>query len=79
MKKNIAALGMAAAMLLGGGEAALADQTTRATLRPVLTMEQAQEMLRTASEEARRGGHAVCISIVDRSGQTLAVLRHHDA
>ena len=42
-------------------------------------MEQAQKMLQAAASEARRSGHAVCITIVDRSGQTLAVLRHHDA
>ena len=76
MKKKVAALGMAAAMLTGIAESVPAEEVT---LRPILTMEQAQTMLRAASEEAKRGGHAVCISIVDRSGQTLAVLRHHDA
>ena len=75
-EKKVAALGMAAAMLTGIAESVPAEEVT---LRPILTMEQAQTMLRAASEEAKRGGHAVCISIVDRSGQTLAVLRHHDA
>ena len=70
MKKKVAALGMAAAMLTGIAESVPAEEVT---LRPILTMEQAQTMLRAASEEAKRGGHAVCISIVDRSGQTLAV------
>ena len=76
MKKKVAALGMAAAMLTGIAESVPAEEVT---LHPILTMEQAQTMLPAASEEAKRGGHAVCISIVDRSGQTLAVLRHHDA
>ncbi|WP_300785940.1 heme-binding protein [uncultured Desulfovibrio sp.] len=79
MKRMLARMAVAAAVLLGGGTQAQAEETTPETQRPVLSTEQAQKMLQAAASEARRSGHAVCITIVDRSGQTLAVLRHHDA
>lgn len=78
MKRMLARMAVAAAVL-GGGTQVQAEGTTPETQRPVLSMEQAQKMLQAAASEARRSGHAVCITIVDRSGQTLAVLRHHDA
>lgn len=56
MKRMLARMAVAAAVLLGGGTQAQAEETTPETQRP-----------------CRR------ITIVDRSGQTLAVLRHHDA
>ncbi len=48
-------------------------------LEPVLTAEAALEMVQAASKEARKGQLAVSITVVDRSGQTLAVLRDHRA
>ena len=79
MKRMLARLAVATAILCGGGSQVQAEEATPVTQRPVLSMEQAQKMLLAASAEAQRSGHAVCITIVDRSGQTLAVLRHHDA
>lgn len=32
-----------------------------------------------AFEEAEKSGHFITVTVVDRSGQTLAVLRHHNA
>ncbi len=46
---------------------------------PVLTADLAQQIVNAASKEANRGGFAVTITVVDRSGQTLAVLRDHNA
>ncbi|SET56438.1 GlcG/HbpS family heme-binding protein [Hymenobacter actinosclerus] len=46
---------------------------------PVLTAEAALAMVQAAHAEAEKGGHAVSITVVDRSGQTLAVLRDHQA
>ena len=46
---------------------------------PILTAEVALAMVQAARAEAKKGGHAVSITVVDRSGQTLAVLRDHHA
>ena len=48
-------------------------------LRPVLTSDLAQEIVRGASQEAKKDQLAVAITVVDASGQTLAVLRDHNA
>ena len=79
MKRMLARLAVATAVLVGSGTQIQAEEAAPLTQRPVLSMEQAQKMLLAASAEAQRSGHAVRITIVDRSGQTLAVLRHHDA
>lgn len=79
MKRMTARLVAALVILCGGGSQVQAEETTPVTQRPVLSLEQTQKILLAASAEAQRSGHAVCITIVDRSGQTLAVLRHHDA
>ena len=79
MKRMLARLAVATAVLAGSGAHIQAEEAAPVTQRPVLSMERAQKMLLAASAEAQRSGHAVCITIVDRSGQTLAVLRHHDA
>ena len=46
---------------------------------PLLTGEIAQNIVNAAALEARNDQLAVCITVVDRSGQTLAVLRDHQA
>ena len=46
---------------------------------PILTTEIAQQIISAASNEAKKNKHAVTITVVDRSGQTLAVLRDHMA
>ena len=45
----------------------------------LLTGEMAQAIVVAASKEASKDQLAVCITVVDRSGQTLAVLRDHRA
>ncbi len=51
----------------------------RLPTEPVLTAEAALAMVQAARAEAQKAGHAVSITVVDRSGQTLAVLRDHQA
>lgn len=46
---------------------------------PVLTGEMAAKIAQTAFEHAQKEGLYVTITIVDKSGQILAVLRHHNA
>lgn len=46
---------------------------------PVLTGNMAAKMVQTAFDAAEKNGFFVTITVVDRSGQTLAVLRHHNA
>lgn len=46
---------------------------------PILTVDLAQQIVNAASEEAKKNQFAVTITVVDRSGQTLAVLRDHKA
>lgn len=46
---------------------------------PILTGETALKMVQAAAEQAQKDGLYVTITIVDRSGQTLAVSRHHNA
>ncbi len=45
----------------------------------MITGELAAKMVNLAFEEARKGDFCVTVTVVDRSGQTLAVLRHHNA
>jgi glc operon protein GlcG len=44
---------------------------------PILTADLAQQIANAASKEAKKNNHAVTITVVDRSGQTLVVLRDH--
>lgn len=46
---------------------------------PILTGDMAQEIVSAASKEAKKNEFAVTITVVDRSGQVLAVLRDHMA
>lgn len=47
--------------------------------RPILDSNLVQQIMDAAITEANTHGFAVTITVVDRSGQTLAVSRHHDA
>lgn len=46
---------------------------------PLLTSDMALKIVNAAKIEAEKDNLAVTITVVDRSGQTLAVLRHHNA
>lgn len=46
---------------------------------PILTSEMAHHIINAASKQAKENGFAVTITVVDRSGQILAVLRDHMA
>lgn len=46
---------------------------------PLLTSDIALKIVNAAKEEAEKDNLAVTITVVDRSGQTLAVLRDHNA
>lgn len=48
-------------------------------MEPVLTGTMASEMIKAAFAEAENQSFEVTITVVDKSGQTLAVLRHHNA
>lgn len=49
------------------------------TMEPILTGTMAAKIIQAASAQAEQDGLFVTITVVDRSGQTLAVLRHHNA
>ena len=57
----------------------MAHSQDKITRLPVLTAELVQEIVSAASQEANKDQLAVSITIVDRSGQILAVLRDHNA
>ena len=46
---------------------------------PVLTGEMALNIVQKANAQAEKDGLFVTITVVDKSGQTLAVARHHNA
>ena len=46
---------------------------------PVLTGRMAARIAQSAFAQAEKDGLFVTVTVVDKSGQTLAVLRHHDA
>ena len=46
---------------------------------PMLTGEMAANIVQTAFAQALKDGLHVTVTVVDKSGQTLAVLRHHNA
>ena len=48
-------------------------------LEPVLTGEMAAMMAQAVYAEAAKHGFLITVTVVDKSGQTLAVQRHHDA
>ena len=46
---------------------------------PVLTGEMAGKMVQAAYAQAAKDGFFITVTVVDKSGQTLAVQRHHNA
>lgn len=54
-------------------------QTDSVYKEPVLTGEMALQMAREAYNEACKEGFAVTVTVVDKSGQVLSVIRHHQA
>ena len=46
---------------------------------PVLTSQMVAKMIQSSFAEAEKDGLFVTVTIVDKSGQTLAVQRHHNA
>lgn len=54
-------------------------QTDSVYKEPVLTGEMALQMARKAYNEACKEGFAITVTIVDKSGQILSVIRHHQA
>ena len=48
-------------------------------MEPVLTGTMAAKIIQAASAQAEKDNLFVTITVVDQSGQTLAVLRHHNA
>lgn len=46
---------------------------------PILTGEMASKMVQTAMLEASKNGQFITVTVVDKSGQILAVQRHHSA
>ncbi len=57
----------------------MAHAQTAIYSEPILTTDLVQQIIVAASNEAKKNKHAVTITVVDRSGQTLAVLRDHMA
>ncbi len=49
------------------------------TTEPILTSEMAAKMVQTAMLEASKNGQFITVTVVDKSGQILAVQRHHSA
>ncbi len=49
------------------------------TMEPILTSEMAFEMVQSAMTEAKKKDQFISVTIVDKSGQILAVQRHHSA
>ncbi|MBT0551446.1 GlcG/HbpS family heme-binding protein [Riemerella anatipestifer] len=52
---------------------------TKNLYEPVLTGDAAMKIAQKAFDEANKSGHHISITVVNQSGQTLAVLRHHNA
>lgn len=49
------------------------------TQEPVLTGTMASKIIQAAFVQAEKDALYICVTVVDKSGQTLAVLRHHNA
>lgn len=52
---------------------------TKNLYEPVLTGDAAMKIAQKAFDEANKSGHHISVTVADQSGQTLAVLRHHNA
>ncbi len=46
---------------------------------PILTGEIVSKIVQAAFDEAKKDGLFITVTVVDKSGQTLGVLRHHNA
>ena len=57
----------------------MANSQEKITTEPILTGESARKIVQRAFEQAEKDRLFVTITVVDKSGQTLAVLRHHNA
>ena len=57
----------------------MANAQEKITTEPILTGESARKIVQRAFEQAEKDKLFVTITVVDKSGQTLAVLRHHNA
>lgn len=57
----------------------MANAQEKITTEPILTGESAKKIVQRAFEQAEKDKLFVTITVVDKSGQTLAVLRHHNA
>ena len=57
----------------------MANAQEKITTEPILTGEYARKIVQRAFEQAEKDKLFVTITVVDKSGQTLAVLRHHNA
>ena len=54
-------------------------QSTNNYTEPVLTGETAHRIAAEAFDEANRKGFFITVTVVDKSGQILSVIRHHNA
>ena len=52
---------------------------TNTPQEPVLTGKMAAKIAQAAFDEAEKDGIFITVTVVDKSGQTLSVLRHHNA
>ena len=52
---------------------------TKHIYEPILTGDMAMKIAQAAFDEAEKNGYKICVTIVDKSGQVLSVLRHQDA
>ena len=52
---------------------------TNSPLEPVLTGKMAAKIVQAAFDEEEKDGIFITVTVVDKSGQTLGVLRHHNA
>ncbi len=66
-------------LLISIGTTIMAHSQNNIYSEPILTSEMAQQIVNAANQEAKNNQFAVTITVVDRSGQTLAVLRNHKA
>ncbi|UFH46060.1 heme-binding protein [Flavobacterium galactosidilyticum] len=57
----------------------MVNSQEKITTEPILTGESARKIVQRAFEQAEKDRLFVTITVVDKSGQTLAVLRHHNA
>nr|WP_018675697.1 heme-binding protein [Riemerella columbina] len=56
-----------------------ANAQSKKLYEPVLTGDMAMKIAQKAFDEANKSEYFISVTIVDQSGQTLAVLRHHNA